>query len=198
MPALSLTDIVNYVSKVGSPKLTHVRDIKNRGDYGPEKDFYRRLRLGIVSHHKKPGAPKSDLDDILIGLHVKKIGPYTTCVKSHKRFIGAKSMFFFSPPSDTWTRGTLDVRVNPELGLMIGGNRNIVKLYLNKKPLDKARADMILVLMKDALVEAEDNDIFVVLDVARGKAFSTSTPNMGLLPLVEAEAASFSVLWASL
>ena len=44
MPEISLTDFVDFVIKAGSPKLTKVRELVNRGGYSPAFDFWKTLR----------------------------------------------------------------------------------------------------------------------------------------------------------
>ena len=39
MPDVSLTEFVDFVGKSGNPKLTLVRQIKERGEYSPAEDF---------------------------------------------------------------------------------------------------------------------------------------------------------------
>ncbi|MBK9648054.1 MAG: hypothetical protein IPO67_23360 [Deltaproteobacteria bacterium] len=49
MPEISLTDFVNFVTRIGSARLTLVREIRSRGDYDPIRDFWRDLRDGLVT-----------------------------------------------------------------------------------------------------------------------------------------------------
>lgn len=53
MPDISLTDFVDFVIKMGTPKLTKVKAVKNREEYEPAKDYWRQLRKGLQSFHKK-------------------------------------------------------------------------------------------------------------------------------------------------
>ena len=49
MIRLSLTDLVDIVSKSGTPKATKVSHVKARPDYEPAHDFYRPLREQIIA-----------------------------------------------------------------------------------------------------------------------------------------------------
>lgn len=141
MPEISLTDFVDFVAKSGSPKLTLVRQLKSRGDYDPVEDFWRKLRMGIVEFHEK-SKEKSWLDGITAGLtDIKKIKNYPNVIAQYKSFLGRKAITWFKPPFIHWKHGGLDVRVNPELGLVINGKRHIVKLYFKNAPLTKNKAD---------------------------------------------------------
>ena len=180
--------------------MTHVRMLKNRSvnGYDPQTDFYKRLRDGIIAYNKPPVGPKSELDRIAIGLSdPKKIAPFKKSVQGYKKFLGKKTISPFTSVKDKWDRGDMQVRVNPELGLDIDGVRHVVKLYPNKEHLDRKRADMMLVMMKDALVELDADVQVAVLDIQRGKLYTKPHPKMSLLPLLEAEVAAISVLWRS-
>lgn len=200
MPSISMIDVTNFILKSGEPRMTHVRMLKNRSvnGYDPQTDFYKRLRDGIIAYNKPPVGPKSELDRIAIGLSdPKKIAPFKKSVQGYKKFLGKKTISPFTSVKDKWDRGDMQVRVNPELGLDIDGVRHVVKLYPNKEHLDRKRADMMLVMMKDALVELDADVQVAVLDIQRGKLYTKPHPKMSLLPLLEAEVAAISVLWRS-
>ena len=92
MNPISLTDFVDFVMKVGSPKLTQVRTVKNRGPYDAATDFWKALREGIVSFHQD-GGTKKELDKIVAGLtDKKKVARYHECVGGYKKFLGRKQI----------------------------------------------------------------------------------------------------------
>lgn len=67
------------------------------------------------------------------------------------------------------------------------------------RTLDKRHADMILSLMKNKLVDELPEDTNVaVLDVMRGKFFEYKEENFKITQLLEAEGASFNILWETL
>lgn len=61
MSNLSLTDLIDVVSKSGTPKATKVCQIKNRPAYQPAIDFYKPLRDAFVKIHAE-GADRASLD----------------------------------------------------------------------------------------------------------------------------------------
>lgn len=61
---ISLTDLVDIVSKSGSPKATKVAQIKARPEYRPALDFYKHFRDELIAIHKE-GRSKSDLSGIM-------------------------------------------------------------------------------------------------------------------------------------
>ena len=134
MTDLSLTDLVDYVSKSGTTKLTHAKKLKNREAYSPEKDFYRKLRMDIQEYHKSGKTNKKDLDKIIsFTPDPKKLGSYQACVKGYKKWLGKKTYTHFDPPHYHWVRGAVDVRVNPELGLEIGGVQCIPRRCIKRR-----------------------------------------------------------------
>ena len=52
VPEISLTDFVDFVIKAGSPKLTKVRELFNRGEYSPAFDYWKQLRDHIADTHQ--------------------------------------------------------------------------------------------------------------------------------------------------
>ena len=58
MERVSLTYFIDFVMKAGTPKLTAVRDFKERDKYEPFADFYKSAREALILAHKGP-APKN-------------------------------------------------------------------------------------------------------------------------------------------
>jgi len=76
MPEISLTDLVDILSTSGTPKLTKVKRIKQRGPYSPAKDFYKPFREHIISIHRENGS-KEDLEGLLLKVtDAKKLNNY--------------------------------------------------------------------------------------------------------------------------
>src|SRR5438046_71606 len=104
MPTISLTDFVDFAIKSGTPKLTKVREVKNRHGYEPALDYWKHLREGIQDFHRKAGTSKAALDDILRSLqNPKKLGRYSAAIKGYKKFIGRKNIQWFEPLSSDWS-----------------------------------------------------------------------------------------------
>jgi hypothetical protein len=195
---VSLTYFVDFVLKAGTPKLTVVRNFKNNGEYDPAADFYKKIRDGIVDFHEK-NQPSSALDKLLEGVtDEKKRTAYPAILTGHKKFMGKKSMTWFSPPSAQWSAGGLTVSLNPELGLEIGAAKTVLKLYFKEDKLEKRRAEIIAHLMMRALGANTPQTTFGVLDVRRGKVIEPPTPIAGHDALLTGEATSFAVMYNSL
>ena len=199
MPDVSLTEFVDFVGKSRNPKLTLVRQIKERGEYSPAEDFWRKLRKGIIEFHEEGYADKKWLDRFATGLRdKKKANNYPVLVNRYKSFLGRKKIAWFKPSSGRWTSGELDIRVNPKLGLEINGERHQLKLYFKGTPLTKAKADMVLLLMQQALPGTRAGDSYSILDIRKKNLITTDAPDTHLLPLLHGEAAAYAAMWANL
>jgi len=87
---ISLTDFIEYVSKVGTTKFTKVKEIKNREPYHPAFDFWKPLREKIIEIHKE-NKNKNLLDEVLNDLTDKNkinLYPNTNHLLAEKRLNG--------------------------------------------------------------------------------------------------------------
>lgn len=197
MPEISLTDFVDFVIKSGTPKLTKVREIKNRGDYEPAFDFWKQLRDGMQSFHKSGSTKKNELDDA-VGMVTdpKKIKRYAPALNGYKRFLGRKKIAWFDPPAEEWSHDDLIVRLNPELGLKIEGNSYVIKLYFKDESPTKHRLDVVLAMLSVVLEpKAQAGTTMAVLDVSKGRLITPKRTVPDVMVLVQGEAASFLQIW---
>lgn len=200
MIQISLTEFVDFVAKSGTPKLTVVKKVKDRHavGYDPKTDFYKPIRDGIVALHKA-GQAKAAFDSLANGLtDQKKITAYPELVTGYKKFLGNKTVFWFKPPQSNWTFQGLAVSVNPEVGLVINGNRHAIKLYFKADKLSKLRVDAINELMHHVLGTGKANPTFSILDIRNAKLLSAPAPNPSLLPLLQGEALAFETIYRQL
>lgn len=198
MEKVSLTYFVDFVMKSGTPKLSVVRDFKERDKYEPFADFYKMVREAIVESHKGP-LPKKSLDKFLaIVRDEKRRKVYPTIIKGHKRFLGRKSVTWFQPPVGLCKIGNMDISVNPELGLLIDDVPHVIKLYFKEGRLVSNRVSAIVHLMSRALSQAAPGSVFGLLDVRHSKLHVLKSPNPSLHALLEGEAAAFSTMYSAL
>jgi hypothetical protein len=198
MANISLTDFIEYVTKVGGTKFTKVKQIKGREDYHPAKDFWKPLREGIVEFHKAD-ADKKELSKISNSLtDLKKLKLYPGLIKQYQKFIGRKKIEWFEPPSKTWKSNGLEVKINPEIGLFINDQPYAIKLYFKAEKMSQTKVDLILLLMNEQLKKRAYKDIqFAVLDVPNNKLFAKTKLGKEHLGLLEGEAMSFMSVWDS-
>lgn len=196
MPSISLTDLVDIVSRSGTPKATKVKQVKARPAYSPATDFYRALRDQIADIHSN-GRPKADLQLILPSLtDQKKITNYPAAILGYERWWGSKAITWFDPPRSPYSANGTDVTINPELGLEFGGKRYVIKLYFKADPLAKLSIDLITNLMEASLRPlCAAADVMAVLDVRRSKLFALAGPDPQTKSIADAELAYISALW---
>jgi hypothetical protein len=196
MPKLSLTDFIDVVSKSGSPKVTKVKQIKNRPAYQPASDFYKPFREGLISLHSA-GKDRASLDQIVPKLQdEKKITNYPDLVDGYKKWWGKKTITWFDPPRGTYSSSGIDISINPELGLVIDGKRVLVKLYNKSEAVNQYRTDLVPLLMEVVLRPVcQEGDAVALLDVRKGKLHYLSV-NVGTAKFgLDAELAYIANLW---
>jgi len=199
MPEISLTEFVDFVIKSGTPKLTEVKRIKREHTkgYHPTRDYWCKLRDGIVEMHKQ-GLDKSSLDTLVRGIRDgNKAKNYPVMAAAYKRFLGRKTISWFNPMRGEWQHGALTVRVNPELGLKINGERYLVKLYFKDDPLTAQRIAIISHMMLDVLGPHAAGAKVALLDVRNSKLHSFDAVEPMIVPLLEGEALSFCQMYGA-
>lgn len=196
---ISLTDFVDVVSKSGSPKATKVNQIKNRDDYHPATDFYKKFRDGVIKTHKD-SQPRTALFDLRNAVSdPKKIKSYGEILNGYNKWWGKKNIVWFDPPKKYYESFGIEVSINPELGLNIDGQRHIIKLYLKEEPLSRLRVDLVTVLMERSLRDfCEEGDVIGVLDVRKSKLFIVNAKVDKTMAMVDAELSYISSLWPHL
>jgi len=196
VPQISLTDFVDVVSKAGRPKATKVRQVKERPEYEPAFDFYKALREHVVDNHRKNGG-KAAVSDVMKSLiDPKKIKSYPEILNAYKKWWGRKDLTWFNPPRDVYSAGGFDIILNPELGLVVNGERHIIKMYLKSDALTTFKTELIIDLLEHQLrSKVAPTDNFSVIDVRRSKLFSNGPHAPTSLPIVNAEVAYISSIW---
>lgn len=190
---IPLTSFLDFVLKSGSPKMTCAKKIKVQLDepYDPAGDYYKRFREAVQEMHKT-GKSKGDLIKMIGALPDNKIENYRTMVAGYKKFIGTKDVTWFNPLRKSWLHEDLEIPINPELGLEWDDNKYLIKLYLKADKPSKDRLSSILALMKQTLPTKDCK--YGLLDVRNSKLYLFEPDMELLMPLVEGEAQSLSLI----
>jgi len=198
MDKISMTYFVDFVLKAGTPRLTSVKEIKANRDES-FADFYRPLREAILDHLRS-GLPPTSLDDFLRSLEdERRKRIYPVIVRGYQKFLAQSPATWFEPPVGSLKMGTLDLNLNPELGLTIGGKPHLIKLYLRGEPLSAKRVSITLNLMSQGnLARRVPGCALAVLDVRKARLHTLDTANPRLGLLLRGEAASFSTIYAAI
>jgi len=197
MERVSLTYFVDFVLKVGTPKLTGVKEFKEHR-YDHLTDFYKPLREAIVEMHEK-GRPDRTLDDFLGTLtDERKRRIFPGLVEGYRKWLHASPKKWFTPPHSVMPIGDLEININPELGFEIDGKPTLIKTYFRGEPLAQKRVNIVLGLVSAALAPTRPGVQFAMLDVKNARLYPMKTvtnPRLGLL--LRGEAASFSTIYAA-
>jgi len=168
---ISLTQFVDVVARSGFSKYGKVQEVRQQisEDYSPGKDPYKSLREGIVSMHKH-GHDLLFLDQVLFRTKdARRLALFEERIATYKKWVGRKRHAWHEPHSAIYAGHGIDVRINPELGLVWRGKTYIIKLYFKREKLDLQAARLIGAMMKDALGKQHPEAVFAVLDVKHGK-----------------------------
>jgi hypothetical protein len=200
MPRVSLTDFVDVVSRVGMQKITKISEIKHREPYTPQTDYWKQLREHIIENHSGGGNKANLLSANQITQNQDKQLNYSAAIKGYRKFWGRKVLLWFQPPTLVWNCNGLDVSLNPELGLNINGNYHVIKLYFKADPLSKAKVDLILFLMHQALpLNIQGAPItYGILDVRRAKHLLPNGFSPKMIAALQGEAQYISTVWPGL
>jgi hypothetical protein len=103
----------------------------------------------------------------------------------------------FPAVAGDWAFENARVRVNPELGLIIGGQRFLVKLHFAKgSPMTTVEADVMTTVMRETLGSAAPAGCkMAVLDVRRGVLHIEPRASARVLAAARAAAADLAAAW---
>jgi len=197
---ISLTQFYPFVLADPLTKRAELRAIKaSHGVYTPALDYWRLLRLQIISHHRyTPGRGLDALDTAIELAHASREANYRLAVSNYRRFVGRRWVEWLGRPMRSlWEAGDLAVRVNPELWISIDGEPFVVKLYLRSDPrwaLDQRLANPMVYLLQRFHGRLGRPLVF---DVLRGRAFGLTRADVDYESLLQAQAAAFVSLWRS-
>ncbi len=198
METVALSSFVDFVLKVGAPKLAVVRDLKIH-KYDHLTDFYRPLREAIVEMHEKGRSPGT-LDEVVEAMtDERKRRIFPEVIKGYRAFLGAHRITWSAPPRAVLPMAGIEIAVAPELGFEIDGVPHVVKTYFQGEPLAQKRVDLTLALMSTALEGARPRAVFAMLDMPAARLRLAQTrPDEQLFLLLRGEAAAFASIHADL
>lgn len=195
---ISLTDFVDFVTRSGVTKQTKVRQLKNRPPYSPATDYYKTLREGIVEMHRNQYSVAL-LERLCDNLPPNKRENYPAVVEAYKKFCKQKNLDWFEPCVGQWTHNDLAIRLNPELGLHIGGVPYIIKLYFKADKISKEKVGLILQLLEEEFPQQTLLGVqFGILDIQRSRLLTRDPRRPNLMPLLYGEATSLQTIWHNL
>lgn len=194
---VSLTVFMDYLTASGPTKITKVRNalaMYQQTDYLPPA-YYHQLKKAIAECFG--GAGVIALDRCVKGLvDDRKVEGYGANVDGIKQWAKkAKPKPGFVVPMQVWTSGKLEVKVNPELGLLINGEPYVIKTYFKDDKLDQRKVDPVLHLLH--MTHGSLGRVGI-LDCRRGRLFEVRRQHKGMNAFLVSEATGFVSLWEQL
>lgn len=196
-PRITLTTFVDFLVAPSSSRLRIVREAKGMylQDYEPYTDYWKQLRERIVEMHENGESPRV-LDQFLASLrNGHKFENYSNCITAYRKWLGRKNAKWIGTATVDWKGPGLVVRVNPELGLELNGNRHLIKLYFRAEKLSAFRAQSTLGLLSLAMPQNDGARVPGILDVRNGKLHSATSSREDIAQTLEVEAIAFREFW---
>lgn len=200
----SFTHFVDFVLTNGTARVTKLAENKlHRNDV--VTDFYLPVREALVEIHRHGVAAGPRYQALLAATgDARKVPIWQAIAKGHGKFLRGGPHAWFAPALGTIPASPeLEIVVNPELGLVIGGRPTHVKLWLRAETLPQKRVDIVIALMA-RLRLPQENAQLAVLDVQRGalRYLSAASAEQAawtrLGHLLAIEAAAYAEGWARL
>jgi hypothetical protein len=190
MPTVPLTRFIDFTVAQGAARVRAVAAAKK--DYDPQTDFYKRIRSATVRQFEE-GWDATKFRKVVHKISTPhKAEHFEECRAGLAKWARNKTISATQAPNKTWSAAGLDVQVNPELRMIVNGEKFVVKLYFSAPKLSKARRDHMLYLLEEA---APEGQTAAILDVRRSKLIPAPQTRRPLGPLLAAEAGAFASLY---
>lgn len=196
-----MTEFVNFINASGMSKMTIVSNakLKHEESEGNPYDYWKDFKDAVKKQLKRGGS-KDDLSELLESVREEVYANYQEMIKGFNKFWKPNSMEWLKPANRMATISGVKMNINPEIGVVWNDKKFMIKMFIKaKENLDKRHADIILALMENELrVKVDDDIVFAILDVRRGKLFSYVNNDPRLLVLARSEGRSFAEMWKEL
>ncbi len=189
MATVPLSAFVEFTVAQGTARVTTARAAE--GDYDPRRDFYKALRERTARQLREGWNAAAFRRSLREVKNPRKRPSYEACRRGLTAWARGKTIAATRARPGFWQAAGLEVRVNPELRMVVDGERFLVKLYFKAEEMSAARAANTLFLL-DTM--AAQNVGGAVLDLRRGDLLVAAEPDPGLDLLLASEAAAFAAL----
>lgn len=190
MPQISLTQFVEFAASQGTARVAVVANAKQ--DYDPRKDFYKQLRERVVAQFVAGWSVKELLEALESVTTQRKEKSYEACAEGLHDWSKGKSISAKRAPNKVWSANGLNVKVNPELRMVVDDQQYLVRLHFKADELSTARRDSMLYLLSTA---APSGVVPAILDTQRGRLITLGEMDPNLGALLASDAAAFAALY---
>jgi len=166
-PVLS-NDFLKFLRTSGLSRVKLARELQSES---PAKSFFQPVVDAIVDmHSNERGAGEEVLDTFLLKLvDPREMAIFPRVIKGYRAFLQSRTPQWFEPPMRDYPMGTLLVRVDPELGLLLGGRPHVLKLYMGREVPTRDDVAATTSLLSRAFQATWPGTVFCLLDVRRGR-----------------------------
>lgn len=193
-----LYSFATFVAGGLTAKVSAVANTKQPGSYDPATDWWKQLREALPKNHQAGGS-QSDLVNFAASVTPRKRASYGDRVTAYNAWWGKQAITAGKGSSSAWKSGGVEVSVNPELFLLVGGVPHVIKLYFKQtEKLTVDRANVVLRILELAYRKGASPTglpVVGVLDLAQGQFVVPTTSLAYLDPVLAGEAVSFATIW---
>src|SRR6476619_1803331 len=191
MPSVPLSTFIEFTVAQGTARVNAAT--LPSGDYDPRKDFYKLLRERTVRQLVEGWSEPAFRRSVHRLATLRKQKSFEACRAGLSSWAQGKELSARRAPNVTWAAAGLEVRVNPELRLSVGGRQFAAKLYFKVPELSAERSDNILCLLAETAPPGAEA---AILDARRGELITAEQPDPDRDAPLISEAAAFAALLA--
>lgn len=190
MPTIPLSRFIDFTVAQGSARVRAVAAAKKK--YEPQSDFYKRIRTATVRQFEEGWDATKFRKTVQKISTPHKAEHFEECRAGLAKWAKNKTISATQAPNKVWSASGLDIQVNPELRMVVDGEKFVVKLYFSAPSLSRARRDHMLYLLEEA---APAGQTAAILDIRRSRLMPAPKARRKLGPLLAAEAGAFASLY---
>lgn len=196
---ISLTQFIHFKAAVSTrARISAVQRIKNN-EYSPAIDYWLDLRNAINKFSERR-ITLEELNTLADSENERKKANYSKAINRFSNFISKNNVSFFPVNKSNWEYEGLVITASPEVGMIIGDSRFLVKIFYNvKKPDEKVTKRNIMpsLSLLDIANKASNHDRQVgLLNLQNGKLLTPDNSKLetSLLEL-QIDAKNFMNFW---
>jgi len=189
MAVVPMSMFVEFTVAQGTSRVACVADSKR--DYDPRFDFYKGFRERAVRQLVQGWNSQAFRASLREVRNARKQASYEECRAGLTKWARNKNLSARRAHNGTWEAAGLEIRVNPELRLVVDGDKFLVKLYFKAEEISASRLENTLFLLSEV---APKGATAAILDTRRGQLLTGSDQDPTLDALLSSEAAAFSSL----
>src|SRR6187402_545556 len=136
MLRIPLTTFIDFTVAQGTTRVALAR--RSEDEYDPKRDFYKGLRERTIRQFVEGWNAAAFRRSLREVKNPRKQASYESCRRGLTRWARGREIAATRSRASFWQAGGLEVRVNPELRLIVDGYRFIAKLYFKADELTPA------------------------------------------------------------